>query len=394
MLYLKGTFQITVNRRTRVIDRKHFRKLKLVEDEYFPERSVDIVDNRKNTGEQKDIQLNRLQGSLSKLEEMMVDLTERMEDLAQYVKRNIKAKKSYIKTTVVNEGDQRECKNLHTLILISSNISNIDRRNNIRNTWGKSQNYKIFQDMFRLNYDVFFLVGSITDQSRMSSLQNESKTYRDIVQYSGMEDFYDLSRKVMTGLEWSVTHCTYKFLLKGDDDIYINIISLMKFLIHPDMPQNHLYTGNVVTGSVPFRDRSDTTNGKYAVSMEEYPDDDYPPYCSGGGFILSKDVVNRIIPRFNWRNPLKIDDVYIGILVSKVGLAPITVNLRPELFQLYQSTNSCIFNAGTLLYHKVLNLNCLKYFEKLALGMSMRQVSQFMIMNTGPKTLHIPVNGG
>ena len=60
-------------------------------------------------------------------------------------------------------------------------------------------------------------------------------------------------------------------------------------------------------------------SGRYRVSTEEYPAEYYEPYCSGGGFILSQPLVDRMIPLFQWEHPLRIDDAYIGGRVIAAG---------------------------------------------------------------------------
>ena len=54
--------------------------------------------------------------------------------------------------------------------------------------------------------------------------------------------------------------------------------------------------------------------------MQEYNETRYPPYCSGGGFIMSSQVVSKLLPHFNLRNMLKIDDAYVGVLAKKAGV--------------------------------------------------------------------------
>ncbi len=44
----------------------------------------------------------------------------------------------------------------------------------------------------------------------------------------------------------------------------------------------------------------EANNKRYYVSREEYSADTYPAYCSGGGYVLSMDVVRdhllRVVP--------------------------------------------------------------------------------------------------
>ena len=53
---------------------------------------------------------------------------------------------------------------------------------------------------------------------------------------------------------------------------------------------------------------------------KEYSKPKYPPYASGGGYVLSSDAITELIPHFDLINPLKIDDAYVGILVERAGI--------------------------------------------------------------------------
>ena len=61
--------------------------------------------------------------------------------------------------------------------------------------------------------------------------------------------------------------------------------------------------------------------GRYGLTNEEHVNKVYDPYCSGGGFLMSHDTINKIIILLlDQKKPLKIDDAYIGQLVHVVKI--------------------------------------------------------------------------
>jgi hypothetical protein len=58
------------------------------------------------------------------------------------------------------------------------------------------------------------------------------------------------------------------------------------------------------------------------VSKEDYQYDTYPPYCTGMGYILSSDVLQNmmILPTQPF---LKLEDVYVGLIVKKLNIVPV-----------------------------------------------------------------------
>ena len=85
--------------------------------------------------------------------------------------------------------------------------------------------------------------------------------------------------------------------------------------------------------------------GRYGVSPQEYNGTFYKPYCSGGGYILSRDVVEKFMGYFDFLRPLKIDDAYIGVLANRAGIKVI----HNSDFRMYE--DKCDFKASTLVQH-------------------------------------------
>ena len=83
---------------------------------------------------------------------------------------------------------------------------------------------------------------------------------------------------------------------------------------NPDTPKTELYLGYVRYNGKPHRE------GKYAVSVEEYNKTRYPDFCGGVGYVLSSDLVPKMVQMFDAKKPLKLEDVYIGTLVERLGV--------------------------------------------------------------------------
>ena len=98
------------------------------------------------------------------------------------------------------------------------------------------------------------------------------------------------------------------YLLKGDDDVFINMPTTFSFLENDQTSKTELYAGNVQYQAKVFR------NGRYGIAYHEFKGDIYPRYCSGGAFILSNDVVKKMYKLFFKVRAISIDDAYIGIL--------------------------------------------------------------------------------
>ena len=232
------------------------------------------------------------------------------------------------------------------IILVQSTISHFSRRMMIRNTWGK------YRDSENTNWKTIFLVAKSKYEQDSFLLYKEFDQFEDLIIGDFHEDFYTLSLKVRMGFEWSVTHCKFQFLLKTDDDVFVNTVRLLDFIHANNTPKTKLYAGNVQFRATVFR------SGKYGISEKEYKKNVYPRYCSGGGYVLSVDVVRKMNDNFDKVMPMTIDDAYVGELALKSGVDV----LHDNKFQMYQE---CNYNEKLIIHHPVKERNCMeKLFEK------------------------------
>ena len=224
------------------------------------------------------------------------------------------------------------------VVLVSTHALHTGRRKLIRYYWG---NHSRWTTPFQ--WKVIFVTGFFSSFQKIQ-LHAEADTYKDTLIESVEEDFYTLSFKVMLGLKWVQANLKYDFLLKCDDDVFVNIDRLMRLLL----TTRDQYFGQKMEFQPVERE------GRYGVSVEEHPSPIYDPFCSGGGFVLSHLTVSRMIPFFNWVNPLKIDDAYIGKIVTKAGIKAIHYGG----FSMYNF--GCLFGTHLIVSHPVKEERCMK----------------------------------
>lgn len=140
-------------------------------------------------------------------------------------------------------------------ILVVSQPSDVRRRKYIRDSWAHSYeddyrklkgsqpfpNGKVYipSDVVK----VVFIIGQAkdTESGQMEALQQEMKLNKDIVLGGMQEDYRNLTLKTKMGLKWAYYECKTSYVLKTDDDVFINPVVLVEWL--KEIPQNNLYTG-------------------------------------------------------------------------------------------------------------------------------------------------------
>ncbi|XP_070690382.1 beta-1,3-galactosyltransferase 2 [Pempheris klunzingeri] len=184
-------------------------------------------------------------------------------------------------------------------------------REAIRKTWGAPS-----QDTLTLFY-VGLPEGG--QGSRVQDkLEEESREHADIIQMNFRDSYQNLTIKTLMMMNWLATHCpNASYAMKVDADIFVNVFHLLRRL--RSAPRQDFITGSVIRDGTPRRDRS----SKWHVSEELYPEDSFPPYVSGAGYVFSTDLAARISRASRFVRMVPLEDVYVGLCLRVLGVQPV-----------------------------------------------------------------------
>ncbi|XP_063423208.1 beta-1,3-galactosyltransferase brn-like [Mytilus trossulus] len=193
------------------------------------------------------------------------------------------------------------------LVLVKSDAANIARRLSIRQTWGNISHPRI---------KVIYLLGYYSVVQDMIDL--ESNTYEDILQGDFVDIYDNNMNKTAMAYQYAVENCVNtQFLFFVDDDFFINILKINKFLATLSIAdKSQLFRGFVISGMTPYRNKS----SKWYLSHEEYPYDIFPTYLAGGAILMSMTIAKLLRTTFPYLKYIHIDDVYLGIVALKLDL--------------------------------------------------------------------------
>ncbi|XP_050538599.1 beta-1,3-galactosyltransferase 5-like [Daktulosphaira vitifoliae] len=191
------------------------------------------------------------------------------------------------------------CNNNTQLIiaLIHSAPNHYDKRQAIRNTWAKM-------------IPTLFFMGLSDSNITQNKIIEENQSYNDIVQGNFIDSYRNLTYKHVMVLKWTLYYCpSARYLLKTDDDTFVNAPYLLEILNHKLSPlgaRNLLMCELSMYFMVKRSYRS-----KWRVSYAEYPDRWYPIYCRGWAIIYSPDVIYKLYKEAQVTPYFWIDDVHI-----------------------------------------------------------------------------------
>lgn len=205
--------------------------------------------------------------------------------------------------------------NIRLLIIISSAPAHRDARLAIRQTWG---HYATRRDVV-----IVFILGATTSQSLEDSLEAETFMYNDIIRGRFIDSYNNLTLKTVSTLEWVDSYChQVPFLLKTDDDMFINIPKLLSFIDKHRMDKKTIF-GRLAKKWKPIRNKK----SKYYVSPQQYYPPVFPQFTTGPAYLITCDAVHDIYNKALNQTYLKLEDVFTtGIVAQLVNVRRIHIN--------------------------------------------------------------------
>lgn len=219
--------------------------------------------------------------------------------------------------------------NFTLLILVCSSVRNYEQRKTIRETWGSmATNTSNMGKDFRLA----FLIGDVeNDKVTNTELKEESRLHKDIIQEDFIDSYNNLTLKSVMLLKWVKNYCpNVKYILKTDDDMYVNVQNLI-------MSLKRLGSRSRILFGVLFRkakpDRNPTS--KWYVPKSQFTGTVFPDYLSGTAYTMTRDSVDLLYNASLETPFLVMEDVYITGLcaqlagVKRLGIKGFTHGKRP-----------------------------------------------------------------
>lgn len=165
----------------------------------------------------------------------------------------------------------------------------------------------------------------------------ESREHRDLVQGNFIDSYHNMTYKHVMALHWAVSFCAQaRWLIKMDDDTLADVFSLLEVL--KTLPSRGFLGGNLHQRPRVYRDQAN----KWSVSRAQWADEFYPPYLSGGLYMVTRDVAQQLLQQSSSQPFFWIDDVYVtGILAERAGCA------RTGLNRFYVTESRCAADAVT-----------------------------------------------
>ena len=179
-------------------------------------------------------------------------------------------------------------------------------------------------------------------------LAEEQENFGDLVQEDFLDSYANLTIKSVMLLKWFTQSCEKgpkgpQYVLKTDDDMYINLVKLWELVRANKKPQ--LLMGSLICNAVPIKD----PYNKWYVPKYMFAERRYPNYLSGTAYLMSRQALAALY-RASFDSPLfHLEDIYItGLLARKAG-----IRAQDHIGFSYtrRKLNSCLFRQTVSTHH-------------------------------------------
>lgn len=183
-------------------------------------------------------------------------------------------------------------------------------RNAIRETWASPS-------ALPKGTLVYFLTGRADNYSLSDNLAAENEVHGDLVQQDFTDVYSNLTLKTVMMLKWSTSQCAPRYILKTDEDMYINVPKLVTYLEqsgHAD-----IIVGAVICDAAPMRDKY----SKYYSPKHMFTLRRFPVYVSGTAYVLGGGIAPRLYRTALGTRLYHLEDVFLtGICAAQLDITP------------------------------------------------------------------------
>nr|KYP51721.1 putative beta-1,3-galactosyltransferase 19 [Cajanus cajan] len=181
-------------------------------------------------------------------------------------------------------------------------------------------------------------------------LKKEAEYFGDVVIVPYMDNYDLVVLKTVAICEYGVYTVSADYIMKGDDDTFVKVDAVM------NLARNVPYSMSFYIGNINFHHKP-LRRGKWAVTYAEWPQDYYPPYANGPGYILSSDIAHYIVSEFEVHKLrlFKMEDVSMGMWVEQFN----RTNPVHYLHSIKFCQFGCVENYYTAHYQSPRQMTCL-----------------------------------
>jgi hypothetical protein len=246
----------------------------------------------------------------------------------------------------LNESASECSEETDLLVMVFTAAVNREKRRAIRSYWASDASNST---------RVLFLVGAANLTSdQITELEEENN--QDVVFANFIDSYRNLTLKSVAMLDWAGANCKgCRFLLKCDDDMYINLKKLQNVLEERSADQTIL--GRLGHQWKPNRN----PNSKYVMSVQEFAPEVLPDFMTGPAYVVSGQLIRPMFEAALKEHWIPLEDVFITGIVASQRLG---VYLEASTDFVNERVPLTVCNAQKIAIHEVKPLEQKRLMER------------------------------
>ncbi len=199
----------------------------------------------------------------------------------------------------------------------SSDLRGVIRQTWINQTWVMNSSASATMPRRMVMKHVFVLGINIKGLLSKSLVQEVNK-HGDVLVFDSIDSYRNLTLKTILSFQWVTKKCpSAAFLLKTDDDIYLNFDQWNHIVETKDdqnTPNGKIH-GYCFSAAATFRNPA----SKWSLDKVTYPFPNYPPFCVGPAYMLSMQTalgITNVAPHVPY---IALEDVFVGLCALGLG---------------------------------------------------------------------------
>ncbi|CAL8119914.1 unnamed protein product [Orchesella dallaii] len=213
---------------------------------------------------------------------------------------------------------------LYLLFIVISSPDNVGRRDVIRNTFhdmrqdwetqyfgNGSANGGIASGNTTKLFQMLFFVGQTAENGISDGLRSEWERHGDVIVDDMQESYLNLTVKTLRMLKWALHNCAEaNYLVKMDDDVYLNVPKLLTFLAtngNPLLVAGHRYNEVGV-------DRDPTS--KWYTPPGLWHREKFPVFVAGFCYIMGMQAAAKMFAESRHVPLFHLEDVFLSGIIG------------------------------------------------------------------------------
>lgn len=215
------------------------------------------------------------------------------------------------------------------VFVVTSSPDHPEARDTVRRTWGALSS--------RRDLAIAFILGYPKDKKIAQKIENEQRIYGDLIRGKFLDTYDNLTLKTTWIMQWVSKYCTKAtYGVKIDDDVFLNVDLLLRFINQGIIRENRTIYGSVKTDWRPVRDEND----KYYISKYQFEPDVFPHFTTGPAYMFPIKLAVELYNEAQKLPYVKLEDVfYTGIVSSRLNISRIDI---PEFVNNFVEFEDCL----------------------------------------------------